>query len=72
MRASLFLLPVTAVLLAGFLVMAWLVYGLLLVPSLVIIPLSFGTDQAIVFPPHHFSLALYREYFFSSTWMAPR
>lgn len=51
-------------------VLAWLVYGLLLAPSLIIIPLSFGTDREIVFPPHHFSLGLYKEYFFTSTWMA--
>ncbi len=50
--------------------MAWLVYAMLLAPSLIIIPLSFGNDQEIVFPPQHYSMTLYWEYFFTSNWIA--
>ena len=50
---------------------AWGVYGFLLLPSLIVIPLSFGTNQELVFPPKTLSLMLYREYFQNSAWMQP-
>lgn len=50
--------------------LAWLVFAMLLAPSLIIVPVSFGNQHEIVFPPHHFSWDLYRDYFFTSTWVA--
>ncbi|MBV9786215.1 MAG: ABC transporter permease [Acidisphaera sp.] len=48
---------------------ASLVYAFLIAPSLIVIPLSFGTGRELVFPPRGFSLAFYAEYFHTSTWM---
>jgi putative spermidine/putrescine transport system permease protein len=49
---------------------AWFVYLLLALPSLIIIPMSFGTADELAFPPHKLSLHLYETYFFESNWMA--
>ncbi|MCW2309374.1 ABC transporter permease [Rhodobium gokarnense] len=38
----------------------WLIYVFLLVPSLVVIPISFGTSNELVFPPQDWGLDLYR------------
>ncbi|MBL8703681.1 MAG: ABC transporter permease [Rhodospirillales bacterium] len=46
------------------------VYFFLLMPSLIVVPMSFGDKREIMFPPANFSLTLYQEYFFASTWMA--
>ncbi|MCC7046820.1 MAG: ABC transporter permease [Alphaproteobacteria bacterium] len=46
------------------------VYFFLLMPSLIVVPMSFGDKREIMFPPGNFTLNLYREYFFASTWMA--
>jgi putative spermidine/putrescine transport system permease protein len=48
---------------------AYLVYAYLLAPSLIVIPMSFGTGKELAFPPHGFSLGFYAEYFQTSTWM---
>jgi putative spermidine/putrescine transport system permease protein len=48
---------------------AWVVYILLLLPSLVVIPISFGNPNYIKFPPDTFSLDLYRQFFGSVGWM---
>ena len=40
-----------------------------MLPSLVVIPMSFGPDDLLVFPPRGFSLHLYREFFLASDWM---
>ena len=45
--------------------LASLVYAFLLVPSLIVIPVSFGTRNEIRFPPREFSFELY-QIFFSS------
>lgn len=51
---------------------AWGILGFLLLPSLVVIPLSFGgVSRELVFPPRTFSLGLYREYFAGSAWLGP-
>ncbi|MCC6471873.1 MAG: ABC transporter permease [Alphaproteobacteria bacterium] len=50
--------------------MAAFVYFFLLMPSLIVVPMSFGDKREIMFPPGTFSLTLFREYFFASTWMA--
>ncbi|MGV2019323.1 ABC transporter permease [Agrobacterium sp. 22-223-1] len=38
---------------------AWLVYLFLIVPSLIVVPMSFGTSSELVFPPQHWGLDLY-------------
>ena len=49
---------------------AWLVLILMLLPSFVVIPMSFGDRNEFVFPPQGLSLFLYEQFFFESTWMA--
>lgn len=51
--------------------LAALVYVFLLVPSLIVIPISFGTQHEIRFPPREFSLDLYRIFFSSPAWTGP-
>ncbi len=47
---------------------AWLCYAFLLLPSLIVIPISFGNPGQIEFPPRQFSLALYRQFFTDAAW----
>ena len=47
---------------------AWLCYLFLLVPSLVIIPISFSASQEFEFPPKALSLHLYRAFFRDPAW----
>ncbi|MCA6112598.1 ABC transporter permease [Bradyrhizobium cenepequi] len=49
--------------------LATIVYIYLLFPSLVIVPISFGNRVELVFPPAHYSLDLYRDYFGSPDWL---
>jgi putative spermidine/putrescine transport system permease protein len=49
-------------------VAAWLCYVFLLIPSLIVIPISFGNPGQIEFPPRQFSLALYRQFFSDPAW----
>ena len=51
--------------------LACVIYAYLIIPSLVVIPMSFGGAGAIEFPPRHFSLYLYREFFTTATWVHP-
>ena len=51
--------------------LASLVYAFLLVPSLIVIPVSFGTRNEIRFPPREFSFELYQIFFSSSGWTGP-
>jgi putative spermidine/putrescine transport system permease protein len=44
-------------------------YLYLLFPSLIIVPISFGNRVEMAFPPQHFSLDLYRDYFGSADWV---
>lgn len=54
------------------LVLAVLVYAYLVVPSLIVIPISFGgADGDLNFPPRTFSLHLYQQLFTTSTWLHP-
>jgi len=48
---------------------AWLGYAFLILPSLIVVPMSFGNKDEFVFPPHTLSLYLYRRYLFESTWV---
>jgi putative spermidine/putrescine transport system permease protein len=52
--------------------LAVLVYAYLVIPSLVVIPISFGgTGGDLNFPPKTYTLALYQELFTTATWMQP-
>ncbi len=48
---------------------AWAVFFFLILPSFIIIPMSFGDLNEIYFPPRSLSLFLYKQYFFESVWM---
>jgi putative spermidine/putrescine transport system permease protein len=45
-------------------------YLFLVLPSVIVIPMSFGTGSELIFPPRSYSFELYRQYFQESTWMA--
>lgn len=49
-------------------VAAWCCYVFLLVPSLIVVPISFGNPGQIEFPPRQFSLALYQQFFTDPAW----
>ncbi|MCW1842536.1 ABC transporter permease [Prosthecomicrobium hirschii] len=48
--------------------LAWLCYLFLLVPSLIVIPISFGNPGQIEFPPRQLTLDLYRQFFTDQAW----
>lgn len=48
---------------------AWAGYAFLIVPTLVIIPLSFGDKEMLAFPPTSFSLRHYQTFFFAADWL---
>lgn len=50
---------------------AYFVYAFILIPSLIVIPISFGGSGEMTFPPHVWTLELYRQLFTSSSWLAP-
>jgi putative spermidine/putrescine transport system permease protein len=52
-------------------VVAFLVYAFILVPTLIVIPISFGGSGEMTFPPRVWSLELYQHLFTSSNWVAP-
>jgi putative spermidine/putrescine transport system permease protein len=47
---------------------AWVGYLFLLLPSLVVIPISFSGTQELSFPPKEFSLALFRQFLGDPAW----
>ncbi len=47
---------------------AWITYLFLLVPSLIVIPISFGGPGEMEFPPRTWTLDLYRQFFGDPTW----
>ena len=58
-------------------VISSIILFLLIVPSLIVIPMSFSDSQYLEFPPKNFSLRWYENYFFSwkvengfNDWMA--
>ena len=53
----------------GTIYVAWLAFFFLIMPSLIVFPMSFGQLNEIYFPPRSLTLVLYKEYFFESTWM---
>jgi putative spermidine/putrescine transport system permease protein len=48
---------------------AWAVFIFLILPTLIIIPMSFGDKNELYFPPRSLSFFLYKEFFFQSVWM---
>jgi putative spermidine/putrescine transport system permease protein len=48
---------------------AWLVYGFLILPSLIVVPMSFGDKDEMIFPPQSLSLYLYDRYVSDPTWL---
>lgn len=50
-------------------VVAWVGYFFLVLPSLVVVPMSFGDKDEFIFPPGSVSLYLYKRYFTESNWM---
>ncbi|MFC7399084.1 ABC transporter permease [Chelatococcus sp. GCM10030263] len=49
---------------------AWFVLLFLVAPSLVVIPMSFASEDILVFPPRRYSFYLYEKFFFTSDWVA--
>ena len=50
-------------------VLAAIVMFLLVIPTLIVIPMSFSDSQYLEFPPSKWSLRWYQEYFESAKWM---
>ncbi len=50
-------------------VTAWIGFLYLLLPSFIVLPMSFGNQYEMVFPPDSFSTFLYEQFFFESNWM---
>src|SRR5215472_15247402 len=48
---------------------ATVVYVYLVVPTLLIVPISFGNRTELLFPPAAFTLDLYRDFFASGSWL---
>lgn len=51
--------------------LALLVYIFLLAPSIIVIPVSFGSQYELSFPPTEYSLDLYRIFFSTEAWTQP-
>lgn len=51
-------------------IMAGLVLAFLMLPTLIVVPLSFSASDLLEFPPREFSLRWYQAFFGSATWMA--
>jgi putative spermidine/putrescine transport system permease protein len=53
----------------GVALVAWLVLIFLVTPSLIIVPMSFGSDDVLLFPPRKYSLYLYHKFFTETGWV---
>lgn len=49
-------------------VAAWVCYIFLMAPSLIVVPISFGSRGEMQFPPQEWSLTLYRQFFQDPSW----
>jgi len=49
--------------------LAAIVLAFLIVPTLIVVPMSFSGSQYLEFPPRHWSLRWYENYFGSTAWM---
>lgn len=52
-------------------VIAFAVYAFILVPTLIVIPISFGGSGEMTFPPRVWTFELYQQLFTSSSWVGP-
>ena len=52
-------------------VVAWLIAAFLIIPTLVVIPMSFGSGEFLEFPPHDLSLRWYERYVTDEDWIGP-
>jgi putative spermidine/putrescine transport system permease protein len=52
-------------------VIAFAIYAFILVPTLIVIPISFGGSGELTFPPRVWSIELYEQLFGSSAWVGP-
>lgn len=52
-------------------VIAYAVYAFILIPTLIVIPISFGGNGELTFPPRVWSVELYQHLFGSTAWMGP-
>ncbi|SAI01225.1 ABC transporter permease [Bordetella ansorpii] len=50
---------------------AYVVYAFILVPTLIVIPISFGGPGELTFPPRVWTLELYGQLFSSANWIDP-
>ena len=50
-------------------VAAAIIMLLLVIPTFIVMPMSFSDSQYLEFPPDHWSLRWYDEYFGSAKWM---
>lgn len=48
---------------------AWFGYGFLVLPSVIVIPMSFGDKDVIAFPPENWSVVLYQKFFTDPAWI---
>lgn len=48
---------------------AWFTYIFLMLPSFIVIPMSFGNAYEMVFPPKALTTDLFNKFFFESNWM---
>lgn len=49
---------------------AFAVYAFMIVPTLIVIPISFGGSEELTFPPRVWTLELYQQLLSSSSWMS--
>ena len=49
--------------------LAGIVLAFLIVPTLIVIPMSFSASQYLEFPPRQWSLRWYENYFGSAAWI---
>lgn len=55
---------------AGIAIVAWFVLFFLILPSIVVVPMSFGSDDILLFPPREYSVYLYHKFFTEAEWVA--
>lgn len=48
---------------------AWLGYFFLMLPTFIVVPMSFGNKYELAFPPTSFSTYLYEQFLFQSNWV---
>ena len=50
--------------------LAWAILGFLVLPSLVVVPIAFGNQNVIQFPPQEFGFVLFQRFFNEAGWVA--